>query len=100
MTIDTKTINTAKVDTAGAQSVSAGQPVSAEEWRELNTQLVELQTQLAFQEDTLQALDDVITRQQQSIDRLTQWQQRFERQLAELAGTAESAPADQRPPHY
>jgi SlyX protein len=74
--------------------------ISAQQWRELNAQLVELQTQLAFQEDTLQALDDVVTRQQQSIDRLLQLQQRLEGQLVDLAGTAESAPVDQRPPHY
>lgn len=67
---------------------------------ELQTQLIDLQTQLAFQEDALQALDAVVTRQQQSIDRLLLLQQRLERQLAELSGTAESAPADQRPPHY
>lgn len=76
-------------------------PISAEQWRELNTQLVELQTQLTFQEDVLQALDTVVTRQQQSIDRLLLLQQRLERQLIELAsGSDEPAPADQRPPHY
>jgi SlyX protein len=80
--------------------LSGAAPVDAQQWRELNAQLVELQTQLAFQEDTLQALDDVVTRQQHSIDRLLQLQQRFERQLAELGGTGEGAPADQRPPHY
>jgi SlyX protein len=75
--------------------------ISAEQWRELNAQLVELQTQLAFQEDVVHALDAVVTRQQQSIDRLLQLQQRLERQLVELAaGAGEPAPADQRPPHY
>ena len=74
--------------------------ISVEQWRELNAQLVELQTQLTFQEDVLQALDTVVTRQQQSIDRLLQLQQRFERQLVELAGTGEPAPEDERPPHY
>jgi SlyX protein len=84
----------------GAQPVGTQLSISAQQWQELNAQLVELQTQLAFQEDTLQALDDVVTRQQQSIDRLLQLQQRLERQLSEQVGTAESAPADQRPPHY
>jgi SlyX protein len=75
--------------------------ISAEQWRELNAQLVELQTQLAFQEDVVHALDAVVTRQQQSIDRLLQLQQRLERQLVELAtGAGEPAPADERPPHY
>jgi SlyX protein len=86
-------------DTAnnGAQSEAA---IGIAQWRELNTQLVELQTQLAFQEDALQALDDVVTRQQQSIDRLLQLHERLEQQLTELAGTAEPAAADERPPHY
>jgi SlyX protein len=74
--------------------------ITPEHWREINAQLVELQTQLAFQEDVIQALDNVVTSQQQSLDRLTQSQQRLERQLAELSGTAEAAPSDQRPPHY
>lgn len=75
--------------------------MGADRWRELSAQLVELQTQLAFQEDALQALDDVVTRQQQSIDRLLLLQQRLERQLAELSdGADEAPPADERPPHY
>jgi SlyX protein len=79
----------------------AGDAAGAARWRELSAQLVELQTQLAFQEDALQALDDVVTSQQQSIDRLLLSQQRLERQLAELGGgTDEAPPADERPPHY
>jgi SlyX protein len=85
MTIDTST-----------QSVDTPLSITPQQWRELNAQLVELQTQLAFQEDALQALDDVVTRQQQSIDRLMQLQQRLERQLVDQADTAEQAPADQR----
>jgi SlyX protein len=105
MTTDTGATGAQPVDTplpAGARvSTSADLvPVSVEQWREMSAHLVELQTQLAFQEDTLQALDDVVTSQQQSIDRLMQLQRRLERQLAELAGTDESAPADERPPHY
>lgn len=92
MTLDTRTTSAEPVDTPLS--------ITAQQWRELNAQLVELQTQLAFQEDALQALDDVVTRQQQSIDRLEQLQQRLERQLIDQADTAEQAPADQRPPHY
>lgn len=90
MTEQTCTDTLEPADTAGAAR-----------WRELSAQLVELQTQLAFQEDALQALDAVVTRQQQSIDRLLLLQQRLERQLAELSGGIDEAPpADERPPHY
>ncbi|HSB95245.1 MAG TPA: SlyX family protein [Spongiibacteraceae bacterium] len=74
--------------------------ITPAQWRELNRQLVELQMQMAFQEDVLTALDNVVTSQQQNLDRLTKSQQRLERQLAELSGAAEAAPSDQRPPHY
>jgi SlyX protein len=74
--------------------------ITAEQWQELSAQVVELQTQLAFQEDVLHALDNVVTSQQQSLDRLTKSQLRLERQLAELSGSAEAMPSDQRPPHY
>lgn len=69
----------------------------AEQWRELSAQLIELQTQLAFQEDALQALDDTVARQQKEIDRLLLLQQRLERQFEEMS---DAPAADQRPPHY
>ncbi len=71
-----------------------------EEWQTVSAQLIELQTQLAFQEDALQALDNVVTSQQQSIERLTKLHQQLERQLATLSSGAEEAPGNQRPPHY
>jgi SlyX protein len=72
----------------------------SEAWQGLSTQVVELQMQLAFQEDALQALDRVVTSQQQSIDRLTKLQQRLERQLAAFSAPAEEPADEQRPPHY
>lgn len=74
--------------------------ISVEKWNELSMQMVELQTQLAFQEDALLALDHVITSQQQSIDRLLQFQQRLERQIAEMNEGADQPLTDERPPHY
>jgi SlyX protein len=71
-----------------------------EAWRDLSAQVVELQTQLAFQEDALQMLDNVVTSQQQSIDRLTKLQQQLERQLAALTSGTDVLPGEQRPPHY
>lgn len=63
--------------------------------------LIELQTQLAFQEHTIAELNKVLTDQQQQIDML-----RIEiRLLKEKCGALEEKievgpPQDERPPHY
>ena len=67
---------------------------------ELRAQLIELQTQLAFQEDTLQALDRAVTAQQQEIDKLQRVNQRLEQQVTDVAGWMDEQRADERPPHY
>lgn len=65
-------------------------------------QLVELQSQMAFQDDTIAALNEALAAQQQEIlvlrEQLTLLKQRQEEQAAQLdqGGTA----ADERPPHY
>ena len=64
--------------------------------------LVEIETKLAFQEDALQALNEVVCRQQIQIERLEatlallidrfrQWQEDAE---------AGIKPVDEKPPHY
>lgn len=67
---------------------------------ELREQVFELQTQLAFQEDSIRALDAVITRQQQQLDRLELRNQRLERQLEEQAVQREDLADEPPPPHY
>lgn len=63
--------------------------------------LIELQTQLAFQEHTIAELNNVLTDQQKQIDML-----RLEiKLLTEKFGTLEEKidagpPVDERPPHY
>lgn len=72
----------------------------SEPWQELRAQLVELQTQLAFQEDTLAALDAVVAQQQRQLDRLGQLGERLERQFGELLARIEEERGDSPPPHY
>ncbi len=66
---------------------------------QLQLQLVELQTQLAFQEDMVAALDRVVIAQQQRLEQLEQSSGRLERQLAHLMGL-DGPTAAEVPPHY
>lgn len=68
-------------------------------------QLVELQSQFAFQEDMLSTLNDVIARQQRQIDALQRELlihndkiSSVMEQMSEKGGG--SSVADERPPHY
>lgn len=67
----------------------------------MEDRLIDLETRLAFQEQTLQELDAVILRQQRELDVLTRRLQTAEDRLraltpTELANQAEETP----PPHY
>jgi len=71
----------------------------------LYEQVVDLQTRFAFQEDNLQALNDIITRQQRQIDILERELELHREKLTDLLqAAADRAPAmsaaDERPPHY
>ncbi|MFC3608995.1 SlyX family protein [Stutzerimonas tarimensis] len=63
------------------------------------TRITELETRLAFQDDTIQALNDVVVEQQRTLDLLS-------RQLELLAGRQEELlnrfeiESDVPPPHY
>ena len=58
----------------------------------------DLEVRLAYQDQLLNELNDVVTRQQASIDRL---ERRSEALLARLQALGETAPEqDETPPHY
>lgn len=68
----------------------------------LKQEIVELQSQLAFQEDTMQALNSVVIRQQQQIENLHELFQQQKSQLetmSEERGAADQT-IEERPPHY
>jgi SlyX protein len=67
---------------------------------DLKSQLIELQTQLAFQEDTIAALDAVVTGQQREIERLTLICNRLASQLDQLAASWAEQQEPELPPHY
>lgn len=57
--------------------------------------LVNIETQLAFQEQTIKELNEVLYAQQQEIDRLSK---RVDELLHSIPGL--DAPANEKPPHY
>ncbi|WP_428354206.1 SlyX family protein [Methyloprofundus sp.] len=67
--------------------------------------LISIETKIAYQEDTIAQLNDVICTQQTQIDALERLTQQLIGRVRDLsAATAQSASAfsaaDERPPHY
>ena len=68
---------------------------------DLVRQLVEVQSQLAYQEETMRLLNDALAGQQQEILVLRRQLQLLKQRLDEQgAPLAPAAPADDKPPHY
>jgi SlyX protein len=65
-------------------------------------QIAELEMRLAFQEQTIDALDRALQHQQQQIIVLEQQLQRLKRELTAARAAPDFLPADQEPPppHY
>ena len=76
----------------------------AEEVDEIRHQLMELQSQFAFQEDALRTLDDALVGQQQEIIQLRRQmellKQRQDEQAAQHEAGQSGIPVDDKPPHY
>lgn len=62
--------------------------------------IVEIETKLAYLEDTVHTLNDVVTRQQHDIERLTARCERLETELRENQSKTGAGNADEKPPHY
>ena len=63
--------------------------------------LVNIETKIAYQEDTIQALNDVICNQQKQIDQLEATCKLLFDRLKNLSSTkVDESPADEKPPHY
>ena len=67
---------------------------------ELEERVVELESRLAFQDDTIAALNDVVVAQQRDIERLQQQMAVLARRQEELVGQVSIAESDAPPPHY
>lgn len=66
----------------------------------LEDRVTELETRLVFQDDTIQALNDVLVKQQQQVERLqlqmSALLKRYEEMVGQYGASEEEAP----PPHY
>ncbi len=62
--------------------------------------IIELQTRLAWQEDTLAALSEVVARQDQQISHLQQQVQALQNRLGAGEAGEPADRANERPPHY
>ncbi len=69
--------------------------------QDLQQQVVELQTQVAFQEQAMSELSAVLAAQQRDLEALKkEWVSVKERYASLREQLPDEAPADERPPHY
>lgn len=66
----------------------------------LETRVTELETRQAFQDDTIQALNDVLVVQQRVVERLQLQMAALLKRQEEMVGQFESFEEDAPPPHY
>ena len=68
--------------------------------RQSEARVDDLQTRVAFQEQSIQELSDALSLQQRDLDQLMrQWRDVKER-YESLQAQLEEAPGDEKPPHY
>ncbi len=64
--------------------------------------LIDIETKLAYQEQTIKELSDVIYNQQKEIDQLKKTYENLAKEGQELKRSIQgvTAPANEKPPHY
>jgi SlyX protein len=68
--------------------------------QELQDRVTDLESRLAFQDDTIQALNDVLVEQQRVVERLRLQMAALLRRQEEMSGQFESSEEEAPPPHY
>ncbi|MBV1881116.1 MAG: SlyX family protein [Pseudomonadales bacterium] len=67
----------------------------------MDKRLDEIETKLAYQEHTIQELNDVVFQQQKQIDKLELICKRQHERLSDISDSIpEGKPQDEKPPHY
>ena len=71
---------------------------------DLTEDIVELQTRVQFQEDTIQKLDEVVIRQGELLDgmrrKIAELEDRLEQLSFERGSAGGNMPVNEKPPHY
>ncbi len=67
---------------------------------DLESRVMELESRLAFQDDTIQALNDVLVAQHRSLDRLELQIAALIKRQEEMGGQGDGFAEDSPPPHY
>ena len=65
-----------------------------------DARLAEVEAKLAFAEDLLDSLNEIVARQQGQIDLLQEQLRLLNRRMQEMAEANAGPPAQERPPHY
>lgn len=69
--------------------------------KDTNARLAELESQIAFQDDTLQTLNEIVTRQELQLDKLHAKLEQLLGQVQDLSESIVTAQGDDKPPpHY
>lgn len=66
----------------------------------LEDRVTDLESQLAFQDDTIQALSDVLATQQRAVERLQLQMAALLKRQEDMAGQFETFEEEAPPPHY
>ncbi len=66
----------------------------------MEARMIEIEIKLSYAEDTLEALNRTVFRQQEQIDQLQQLVIRLSNQLQDMVPQEAREPAEERPPHY
>lgn len=66
----------------------------------LEDRVMELESRLAFQDDTIQALNDILIAQQRSMERLQLQMAALIKRQEEMGGQFEAFEEEAPPPHY
>ncbi len=66
----------------------------------MNEELVAIEMKLAYLEDMVVTLNDLVIRQQRQIEHLESGRKDLERQLEEIAESGQTTMPHQKPPHY
>lgn len=64
------------------------------------TRVTALEERIAYQDETIEALNQTITKQWAQIDKLTRLVENLTNRLRDAEARAAPGPVDERPPHY